>query len=797
MKFLHTTILLFLIYSFAVEAQDKIEERGYFTNPSVTTAGIVFTDNYASSIYLLKDDKLQTLISSPNCGRYFTINSDKNILGYKIIDQSGNQIPAVYSLLNEKIDKLSNPTKFAGQPSFSDNGTVAFTSGSKLIVSKKNEVREYELGSYSNIAPISPNGKYAAFNNETDQIFIVNLQTKEKVKASDDKSGYFNPAWSPDSKYILYSSLGGQLFLYNLDRKKNLYIGEGYSPSWAGNSASFVFYKKVIEEMILINTDLYLYNIDEKKITRLTNTKNINEIDPVFSKNDEEIIYLTYNRNEIFSAQIQPTGGKLETPTLLYQSNGITPKYYETLNVQKTINALDMPYVHQVYDTPDWHNGHWSCAPTAASMVLAYYKLLPRWEGWCSWPFPGHTNQWGRYVADKYRFKEYFYQASSGDPNGNDTWGGYGYMWSTGSPHTRMAGYYQKHGLNSLQSEAPPYSEAKAEIEAGYPYTMCVMLTSAGHLIVAHGLHVERTLIFNDPYGNKNTPNYPSYDGKDARYDWPGYNNGFQNLTGVAWCIKHRYDNPAAKDSIVDDMEFEDGFYLNTKAPASMSKWNDKNQGYNNHFWYAKTNASGIKDTCYAIWRPTLTQSGYYEVSAYIPFSNSSDARYKILHNDGQDTVIISQKDFNNEWVLLGSYNFNAGGGMVRLGDASSVAGEEIVFDAVRWSYLGALVNIEDKKTNPAAFELMQNYPNPFNPVTKIKFTVPIAGNSESSIVKLKVYDFLGKEVAVLVNEYKAPGIYEIAFDAQSIGAKLASGVYFYSLRAGYYYSVKKMILLQ
>ncbi len=74
----------------------------------------------------------------------------------------------------------------------------------------------------------------------------------------------------------------------------------------------------------------------------------------------------------------------------------------------------------------------------------------------------------------------------------------------------------------------------------------------------------------------------------------------------------------------------------------------------------------------------------------------------------------------------------------------------------------------------PKLCELYPNYPNPFNPTTVITFQ--LSGNSW---VRLAVYDLLGREVAVLVNERKAPGGYEITFDA----SRLASGVYFYRLQ--------------
>ena len=88
----------------------------------------------------------------------------------------------------------------------------------------------------------------------------------------------------------------------------------------------------------------------------------------------------------------------------------------------------------------------------------------------------------------------------------------------------------------------------------------------------------------------------------------------------------------------------------------------------------------------------------------------------------------------------------------------------------------------------PDKFVLYQNYPNPFNPSTKIRFDIP-----KSSLVKLIVYDMIGREVAVLVNSEIKPGSYEYLWD----GTNLTSGVYFYRLQAEGFVQVKKMILLK
>jgi hypothetical protein len=87
----------------------------------------------------------------------------------------------------------------------------------------------------------------------------------------------------------------------------------------------------------------------------------------------------------------------------------------------------------------------------------------------------------------------------------------------------------------------------------------------------------------------------------------------------------------------------------------------------------------------------------------------------------------------------------------------------------------------------PNRFILHQNYPNPFNPVTKIKFEL-----SKSSDIEFNVYDILGRKVYTA--KYNKPaGSYEIDFD----GSGFASGIYFYSVKAGKYSDAKKMIIVK
>jgi hypothetical protein len=98
------------------------------------------------------------------------------------------------------------------------------------------------------------------------------------------------------------------------------------------------------------------------------------------------------------------------------------------------------------------------------------------------------------------------------------------------------------------------------------------------------------------------------------------------------------------------------------------------------------------------------------------------------------------------------------------------------------------IVGVDDDISAPLEFTLVQNYPNPFNPSTSIKYSL-----AAQSLVSLKVYDILGSEVATLVNTVQGTGAYEVNFSASN----LASGLYFYTLKAGNFTSTKKMMLLK
>ncbi|HEY5123743.1 MAG TPA: T9SS type A sorting domain-containing protein, partial [Ignavibacteria bacterium] len=107
--------------------------------------------------------------------------------------------------------------------------------------------------------------------------------------------------------------------------------------------------------------------------------------------------------------------------------------------------------------------------------------------------------------------------------------------------------------------------------------------------------------------------------------------------------------------------------------------------------------------------------------------------------------------------------------------------------ETVRWMTVTGIINISSDI--PKEYKLYQNYPNPFNPVTKIKFD--LAGLK--GFASIRIYDIMGREIKVLLNEILTPGRYEVTFD----GSNLASGIYFYILNAAGYSETKRMVFIK
>ncbi len=699
-----TTLFVFFLFAWQslTFAQDKTsfdaykaEANGYFINFMETASGIAATDNYASSIYLFNEGKYKVLFSSPGCGRYMKLSPDKKSIGFKYIQADGKQAPALLNIQTKAVTLLHSPVDLCGQVSFAQNGETGFTIGNELIIKDGKGSVSYPLGQYVNIAPISPDGKFVCYNDDFDQLFLLNLSNSEVIKITYGEKGNSYPLWSPDASKLMYSSISGELYIYDLQSKKTAFISEGQYPSWTEDSKHVVFTKTESADFHFTGSDIYKAKCDGSEITDITNTPDNYETAAIPSGN--KIIYQSLNQKTVNIKSAAVNGAMAEQ--LIFKSE--SPLNISHEGIAKSIQSetrvpATVPYVNQVYDTPEWHYGYGSCAPTTSIMAIAYYNKLPKWPITTSNGVGSHNSDYGAYVADKYRINEYYYQDVSATGGGEDAWGGYGNMWTGSySPHSRMQQYLSNHYLTSVLEDADNYSKVLAQINSGFPFPVCNLLTTAGHLTLAVGyINGQHTIIFNDPYGNKNNGAWPNLAGQDSHYDWPGYNNGNQNLNTVAWTVTAQGSEVSYNDTIIDDVFYNHGFYINNSQNTAVQRYyHDLNSGYNNHYWYTGTEA-GTADICYVNWTPTITTAGNYEIFAYIPGGagcTAVSAKYQIYNSSGAASVVIDQSLNSGQWVSLGIHSLAAGQtDYVYLGDAAGAAGQNIAFDAMKFRLVGS-----------------------------------------------------------------------------------------------------------
>ncbi|MEJ2104507.1 MAG: aryl-sulfate sulfotransferase [Ignavibacteriaceae bacterium] len=192
----------------------------------------------------------------------------------------------------------------------------------------------------------------------------------------------------------------------------------------------------------------------------------------------------------------------------------------------------------------------------------------------------------------------------------------------------------------------------------------------------------------------------------------------------------------------------------------------------------------------------------------YVPLGDSAEIQVEVINNSNQQIEINSVYNRNSVYRVKSALPINlAPFGTSNITIIFKPELDETYYDNLhlRWDKEGQRIaqviqlfgnaNPNSIGGNPGVsdFFLSQNYPNPFNSTTKIRYSVP-----QQSQVQIKVFDVLGNEIFILVNDEKPAGTYEVEFNSHSGEVRnLPSGVYFYQLKAGSFFETKKMILLK
>jgi Tol biopolymer transport system component len=545
-----------------------------FTNPSWSPDGahLALTDRNHDGVYVLDVavGACLAVTDAPSSGYAYNWSADGRYLGFKLlIPRNGEvfplQVPALFDVQKQQLIRLYEPVVRAGVPSFTKDGLIAYTIDQELriVTADLQLVKTFALGTYANLAPISPDGSKAVFNNGDDQIWEIDLASGTKRQLTSDLVTHFAPLWSPDSGKLVVSTLTGRLKSIDVTGAQVQDLGEGTSPSWSPDSAT-VYYCKTqrVDGIKVLRSDVYAVGWNRPDVRQVVeggssfitaarvapDGKSLAAVDLASG----EVTQLTFDKSMVNATtgtlQVAPTkllaGPKSAVTTwsggqvAALQASAVTSESKDQITLSLVQVLGSVPYIHQVYDTPNWFSGSWACGATSAMMALQYYSTLPNWDCTVSVP-TSHVSHFGRYICETYTYNGYTYNTASPDPNGTSATGGYGYIVRNDWADTRgyMRDYIIQHGLGSSVDWSPTWSELQTEVNNNHPFVLLNMLTSAGHYITTIGYFSgQQTAIFNDPYGNKNN-GYMNYSGAGVYYDWPGYSNGYSNLNTVSCFI--------------------------------------------------------------------------------------------------------------------------------------------------------------------------------------------------------------------------------------------------------------------
>ena len=551
----------------------EIGDMGYLRTPMESANGIILTNSHYSEIYSLKNNKLTSLLKAQNCGLYTNMSKDGKYIGFKSFNEYEEQAPAILDVTTGKVTILEDYVWECGQPSFANDGTIAYTMGNTLIIRKGDTRKAFDLGFYTNIANISPDATEVAYSNIDGRMFIINVTTgaKENVAIVDGYRAY----WSPDGTKMAVQIATGKISVQERATKKVYDLGVGESVSWANNSEEIIFTKILREnEFAVTGSEIKKMRFDGTNQVTLVSASDNLPTDAILTRDNQLVVpYKTGAMRGLaikdLRSNITPSAVKAQQVFTIDEEDVFGKRISDPndnpiakvspIPAEGTIGALDIPYLSQIYDSPAVNgctkHGYVTCAPTSACMHLGYFKLLPTKA--TTNRYSGATKYYAHAISAVFtnqKGTKTFNELAYGNGCSNVP-GGYGYMWNgSNSPGSgRMGTFYTLNGATSATycwKASTSWSQFCSEAAAGNPYPLCIALDSGGHLILgfrtnqyyrtSEGGFVARNGCFvcHDPYGDDNDATWADNDGQHSSYDWVGYNSGRANIGTWYWSIK-------------------------------------------------------------------------------------------------------------------------------------------------------------------------------------------------------------------------------------------------------------------
>lgn len=548
----------------------------------------------------------------------------------------------------------------------------------------------FDLGCDARKVAVSPDFSKAVFTDcFAAAVRMLDLSTGSLATLMEVFEGV--PAWSPDGKFlaVVHSGIGIRLIdisdgsIYPLIGFREMNSGFSLfgTPEWKNPGGI----NSILEVPYLLTTGREnelscTVSINPRKLDRTASPIDLDQ-----ENNGIELTIHTGPGDPSPGVSFVPAGIMLEIPTDLEAA--------ETCVLSSRVGGV--PYIHQVYDTPDWFDGNWACGPTSCLMAVQKYKKLPYWLCRASWP-GAHNSFWGNFISGQFTHNDVTYSSVSYDPSGRPARGLYGYICPGGSAYwDRMNNFMQWAGCTTYYDSSPSWSELTAQLDSGRPVVMGTMLTEYGHIVTATGYYSNHSVIVRDPYGNK-ASGYPNYESL-AVYDWPGYNNGNYNLNSVSLLIGVSASSSGLAAMVDDETQnvprcrfkrngppewFWESDYYGTGSPGG-------GHSYTNGMIYTYSEPSGSW-TNWVSWGVNITSAGNYRFEVFIPqnLATTTSAKYYHYHSATGQTFMksVNQNLYYDEWVTLNSsYYCRTGWNYIQLGDVTGESTAKMIgIDAIR-----------------------------------------------------------------------------------------------------------------
>ncbi|MCK4261338.1 MAG: C39 family peptidase [Halanaerobiales bacterium] len=544
--------VLFLVVIFAqMSLAQALEPQIISVDTTDDGSLVLITSSNYHGLNLVNNitDKIDKVSKSMNSGYYATISPDKRFVcykGFKMDKDAIMQAPMLYDIEQKKSIMLSDWSSLVGTPVVATNGNIAYTVGNEMFITNAfSQVQSINLGYHVNLLTFSPDGSKLTFSDYNGQIVV--LEVGQNTMITLDGSNYWWPKFSPQGDQILARTINDKAISIDLKNKEIKAEIKGEALGWVNNE-TFACLEKIIDEKE--------GKVKKSSLVLMNTTDGTSETIELIAGDANAVLKgdsLAIVRNNKLEC------GKVKNKNLYLDTKPMEPEVpttdYIRENKKEKSNTGDFtiltkyenssevylspfPYIHQVYDTPNEFNGHWACGASSALMAIQYYNVLSTHPITVSVPY-SHTSDYGWYVSNVYTHGQKTFNIYSDDPSGNSFAGGYGYItqndWEDTKGH--MRDYIQYHGRGSSVDWSPTWTELQSDINNNHPFVVLTSLTSSGHYITCRGyMKNQHTAIFQDPYGDKNyqsSDGYPNYIGYWTRYDWPGYNNGYVNLSTV------------------------------------------------------------------------------------------------------------------------------------------------------------------------------------------------------------------------------------------------------------------------